>query len=345
MKSPSYRFAARFFGLILPVFLLLPLSGNARAANTISGTIYDSLRTPLQDIDVELLDQYYRLLARQKTSTDGRYEFGNLGDRRFFIRVYAFRYDLEDETREVNLFSVVSVPGQTGSSFNVEDFYLQPKKGGLREKELSVIYAQEVPKEAEKFYKQAVEDFSKKRETEGFNNVQEALRIYPIYYRALQLFGQQLLVRDRFMDAAQVFVKAVEVNPRSAMSLYYIGLCFSKLGRDYFKAALTALSEAEKQAPDSVAVLLLMGSIERQLGKFTEAEQHLLAAKKKSRVKNPEIHKELAQLYANDLKRYGAAADALEDYLSATKMSDEEVSNTKKVIANLRQKAQQQAGN
>ncbi|MER3631443.1 MAG: hypothetical protein C4325_04150 [Blastocatellia bacterium] len=345
MKSFFSKLPVVFVKPLLVVLFLTAISGSAFAANTITGTIYDNLRNPLQDIDVELLDQFYRLLARQKTGSSGRYEFQNLGDGLFYIRVYAFRYDLEDETRQVDLFSVNAIPGQTGSSFNVEDFYLQPRKGGLRERETSVIYAQDVPKEAERAYKQALEAFQKKRESEGFASVQEALRIYPTYYLALQLFGRELLVRDRFFDAAQVFVKAVEVNPRSGMSLYYIGLCFSKLGPDYYKAALTALREAAKQAPESAAVPFLMGSIERSLGRFQDAETHLLAAKKKSKSKNPELLKELAQLYANDLKRYSDAAAVLEEYISATQMTKEEVAKTKQVIANLRAKAQQQMGN
>jgi tetratricopeptide (TPR) repeat protein len=345
MKSFFSRLPFVFIGLLLAAFFLVAAPGRASAANTITGTIYDNLRNPLQDIDVELLDQYYRLLARNKTSSSGRYEFSNLGDGMFYIRVYAFRYDLEDETRQIDLFSVSGIPGQTGSSYNVEDFYLQPRKGGLRERETSVIYAQEVPKEAEKAYKQAVDDFQKKREAEGFANVQEALRIFPTYYQALQLFGRELLVRDRFMDAAQVFMKAVEVNPRSGMSLYYIGLCFSKLGTDYYKAALTALREAAKQAPESASVLFLMGTIERSLGRYQDAEKHLLEAKRKSKSKNPELLKELAQLYANDLKRYADAAETLEEYITATQMPKEEAAKTRQVIANLRTKAQQQTGN
>lgn len=344
MKSFFSRLPFVFSGLLLAAFFLVAAPGRASAANTITGTIYDNLRNPLQDIDVELLDQYYRLLARNKTSSSGRYEFSNLGDGMFYLRVYAFRYDLEDETRQIDLFSV-SAAGQTGSSYNVEDFYLQPRKGGLRERETSVIYAQEAPKEAEKAYKQAVDDFQKKREAEGFANVQEALRIFPTYYQALQLFGRELLVRDRFMDAAQVFMKAVEVNPRSGMSLYYIGLCFSKLGTDYYKAALTALREAAKQAPESASVLFLMGTIERSLGRYQDAEKHLLEAKRKSKSKNPELLKELAQLYANDLKRYADAAATLEEYITATQMPKEEAAKTRQVIANLRTKAQQQTGN
>lgn len=338
-RKPQLLF---FLASLITVFVF---SGYANAANTVSGTVYDRNRNPLPDIDIELLDDYYRLLARTKTNSSGRYEFTGLRDGRFFLRVYAFRYDLTDETRPVEFFSVVSVPGQEGSSFNIEDFYLEPRKGGLRDLELAVVYAQEVPKEAEKVYKQAVEYFSKKRADEGFAALHQALSIFPTYYQALQLYGQELLTRDRYLEAAEAFMKAVEVNPRSAMNLYYLGLCFSRLGKEYHKAALTALTEAARLAPESVSVLLQMGIVERSLGKFKEAETHLLLAKKKSQVKNPEIFKELAQLYANDLKRYAEAADALEDYLASTKMSSEEAGNTKKVIANLRQKAQQQVGN
>ncbi len=71
------KFAPFAFGTVLAlsfVFLFF-LSQNVAAANIISGTIYDKARNPLADIDIELLDEYQRLISRQKTTSSGRYEF------------------------------------------------------------------------------------------------------------------------------------------------------------------------------------------------------------------------------------------------------------------------------
>ena len=138
-------------------------------------------------------------------------------------------------------------------------------------------------------------------------------------------------------------MKAVEVNPRSATSFFYMGYSFYNLGKDYHKAALTSLNQALVLAPASIQVLLVLGKTERSFGKLNEAEKHLLQAKKLSTSKVPEIHKELSQLYANDLKKFKEAADELELYLKATKLKDNEEEEIKTLIGKLREKAKKQA--
>jgi tetratricopeptide (TPR) repeat protein len=86
-------------------------------------------------------------------------------------------------------------------------------------------------------------------------------------------------------------------------------------------------------------VLYVLGKVERAEGKYQEAEKHLLQAKKVSKNPIPEIHKELAQLYGNDLKKYKEAADELELYLKASKLEDGEEKKVKKIISDLRGKA------
>jgi len=298
--KPRVRVLAMFVSCC---FVFLISAQDLSAANTIGGFVFDRGRTPLPDIDVELLDEYYRLKARAKTETSGRFEFSGLNDGNYTVRVYAFRYDLEDQSQYVEIKSVSSIPGQAGSSYNPVDFYLQPRKGGLRDRELSVVFAQEVPKPAEQAYKKALDDFEKKRTEEGFTGLQQALTIFPTYYLALQRYGQELYIRQQFGAATQVFMSAAEVNPNSAMPFYYAALALSKLGGKYNKNAKLALDQAVTLAPSSAPVLLLLGTIERRLGMLLEAEKHLLSAKQQSPTRVPEIQKELAQLYANDLKK------------------------------------------
>ena len=345
MKPTHKPLILRIVVGILFIFLGLSLVQNVSAANTIGGFIFDRGRTPLADIDVELLDEYYRLKQRIKTESSGRYEFSGLNDGNYTVRVYAFRYDLEDQSQYVEIKSISSIAGQAGSSYNPVDFYLQPKKGGLRDSELSVIFAQDVPRPAEQAYKKAIDDLSKKRDDEGFTGLQQALTIFPTYYVALQRYGQELFIRKQYGAATQVFMSAAEVNPKSAVPFYFAGYSLSKMGDKYNRNAKIALDQALTLAPLSTPVLLLLGTVERRLGNLSEAEKHLLLAKKLSPTKVPEIQKELAQLYANDLKKYKEAADELEQYVKASKLSDEDSTKTKQLIADLRQKAKTQSTN
>lgn len=313
-------------------------STGSSLASSVQGTVYDKLRNTLPDVDVEILNDYYQTLNRTKTDSTGRYFFGGLGDGRYTIRVLAFRYELADQDIPIEI-QTMTIRGTEGVSSLIQDFFLLPRKGGLREAELGVVFAQEVPKSARDSYEQALKDFSGKREIEGFKGLQKALETFPDYYDALHRFGMELYIRKQYLESAGVLVKAVEINPKSATSYYYLGYDFYNLGEKYNKPARTSASEAFKMAPGSLQVLMLMGKIERRDGNFAEAERHYMTAKKLSLTKVPDIHRELAQLYANDMKKFDEAAVELELYLKASGASGEDEKKTRKLIADLRAKS------
>jgi len=346
-----FHFRSRFTDRALPCFLItiFVLAGSAAAANagtTITGHVYDKQRNALYDVDVELLDEYRRTVhpgGRTKTDGSGRYQFTNLADGYYTIRVMAFRYDLEDQERVVQL-STIDIRGGEGTGYQNEDFYLVPRRGGLKEAELAVIFAQEIPKDAEDAYKKAESNFKSGRKDEAMNDLQTALSLFPNYYSALHLYGRELLIRGKFLDAASVYMRAAEINPKSATSFYNVGLALHSLGPEYFKAANTALEYARTLAASSVQVFWLSGKVARGLKNYADAEKYLLQAKKLGEKRVPEVHKELAELYGNDLKNYAAAADELENYLKASKLDSKDEANTKQVIANLRKKATEKKG-
>lgn len=306
-------------------------------ASTIMGMVFDSQRNPLADIDVELLDDYYRPINRTRTSSVGRYEFSGLGDGRFTVRVLAFRYDYKDETALVEISTIVSVPGQVGNGFFTQDFYLTPKKGSLIESELGVVFAQEVPKEAEKLYQNAIKSLSQKKMDQGIAQLRESLKIFPNYYLSLHRLGRELYFKGEYPEAAQVSLKASEINPKSGTSLYYLGNSLSKL--NYAKAAIVALNQALVLAPSSYQILFALAKTEIAENMFDKAEIHLLEAKKHTPAGVPDIHWELAQIYGNNLQKYKEAADELELYLKAGKFDANYSGKIKKLISNFREKA------
>lgn len=322
------------FGILF-VAVTFSFSQNV-SASTITGVVYDNHRNPLAEVDVELLNDYYQQVNRTQTDGSGRYQFGGLSDGRYTVRVLPFRYDLTDQSHPLEI-NTVNVRGGQGNTYLTEDFYLTPKKGSLAAAELGVIFAQEIPTGARKSYEQALKDFSKSRNDEGINGLREAVKTFPTYYLALNELGKRLTIKGDYGEAAPVLLKAVEVNPQSPTTLYYLGLSLHKL--NYNKPAITALTQAYILAPASVQVLYVLGKAERLEGKYDNAEKHLLQAKKLSKVSVPEIHKELVQLYANDMKKYNEAADELELYMKSGKLSAEEEKKTKKIITDLREKA------
>lgn len=342
MLKARMSLGIRIFPTVAFFLLIFCAAQSAAAANVISGVIYDKQGNTLNAVDVELQDEYYRLLQRAKTDSIGRYQFGGLNNGNYTVKALPFQYDMQDQSQYVEIQAISARPGDPGSMYVNQDFYLQPKKGGLRDIELSVIFAQEVPKDAKVAYEKALSGFSRKRDNEAFDDLKTAIRIFPTYYNALYRFGIELFMRKQYQESFQVFMKVIEVNPRSATSFFYMGSSFYNLGREYNKAALTSLNQALILAPASPQVLWMLGRAERRAGKFVDAEKHLLQAKKVSGAKTPEILRELSQLYADDLKKYKEAADELELYLRASKLKDEEEQKTKIVISNLREKAKKQ---
>jgi tetratricopeptide (TPR) repeat protein len=328
------------FGVFI-FFAIFVLSQNAFGVSTISGTVYDKQRNPLPNMEVELQNDYYQMIGLTQTDGSGRYQFNGLRDGRYSVRVYAFRYDLEDQTipQEIN---TQNVRGGEGSGYFLVDFYLSPKKGGLAESELGVVFAQEVPADAKKLYNKGLEEFSKKQTDQAIMTLNEAVKVFPEYFLALYRIGKELWVKQKYQDSIPFLFKAAEVNPKSAATFYYLGSALGKLGKEYNKSAVAALKEAYTLAPASIQILFALGKAERVEGQFTEAEKHLLQAKKLSPNSVPEIHKELAQLYANDLKKYKEAADELELFVKSSKLTADDEKKTKKIISDLREKAKTQ---
>jgi Flp pilus assembly protein TadD len=335
--------ARAFFNFRLGIVLfcavtVLFLSHTAYALSSIEGSVYDDKGNALQDIHVELLNEYGSSINRVRTDGAGRYRFDNLRDGRYSIRVRPFQLDFHEQQRPV-LVATQNIRGGEGSGTFQADFYLVPRRVAFADKELGVIFAQEVPKEARKEYDQALDLLRDKKAEEGFSSLQKAIAIFPDYFDALHAAGLEFYSAKMYKEAIPYFLKAAEINAKSVTARYYIGFSLHHLGKEYDKAAQSAFQKAQVLAPGSAQILYGRGVVERALGNFAEAEKTLLSAKQMAKSPIPEIHKELAQLYDNDMKKYDAAADELELYMKSSDLGSSEQKAIKKIITGLRAKA------
>lgn len=331
----------------LTFFLLLLFPTSGFAVNVISGFVFDKSGVALPDIDVELLDEYQRTVpnGRQRTSSSGRFEFQVQNSGRYFVKAYAFQYDLMDEIQEINVANVTATSISGGSSYNNIDLYLQPKKGGLRDAELAVVFAQEIPKDAKDAFDQGEKLLAKKQYLEGYELVRKAIQIFPKYFKANYRYGLELMAKRQYEDAASRFMIAVSVNDKSAMSFYHLAYCFSMMGPDYRKAALASVKETIVMAPASSGAHLLAGQLARLSKDFVNAEKHLLQAKKLATATDPKVHLELAKLYSDDLKKYKEAAAEMEAFIKTSKISGDEETKMRGILAGLKEKAASQTAN
>lgn len=339
MKIGNIKTIAIFFKCIFIIgIFLLP---QKTFGSSISGIVYDNQRNPLVEVDVELQDDYYRMIARTKTNGSGRYEFGGLRDGRFTVKVMPFRYDFLDTSAPVEITTFAAIPGGESNQYITQDFYLSPRKGSLSETETGVVFVQEVPKEAEKSYDEAIKNLTKRRTEEGIAGLRKALVEFPNYFAALHRLGKELFIKGQYGEASQVLLKASEINSKSPVTYYYLGYSLLKL--NYSKAALIPLNQAYLMSPLSVQVLFVLGTAEEAEGKYIDAEKHLLQAKKLAKSSIPDIHWQLAQLYGNNLKKYKEAADELELYLKAGSFDEPQTTKVKKLIAEFRKKSENQS--
>lgn len=304
--------------------------------NSITGFVFNESRLPLADAYVELQSDYYSTLFRTKTNGAGLYTFKGLPAERYNVKVSHYGLDYEGQTRSVSLVPTSVIPGRGVVNEQV-DFYLKLKRN-LNAGPLSapgVLYVQEVPDSAKKFYEAAIEDLANKKEKEGFDKLKRALEVFPNYFLALDRLGTEYVVRGYYTPAFVLLTKAVEVNPRSFSSFYGLGLATYRLQQvDKAVENLRRATEIFSQSPHAY---LWLGIALHQNKNLPQAETALVQANKLSKGESSEVHWQLARLY-KEQSRFRESADELELFLKH-KPDAKEKEKIKEMIATLRQKA------
>jgi tetratricopeptide (TPR) repeat protein len=338
-KYRDYRGVLLRAGLMLLVPMLVSgLSAYAQGpANSISGGVFGLDRTPIADAYVELLDEYGGSIQRSRTNGSGRYLFhGMAGNARYAVRILPFGTDYEEQEQEVFLQNF-KIGTSTSSTHEQLDFYLHLRKG-VDPTMVGVIFAQEIPPKAQKLYEQALDLLSDKKQKEAFEALKAAIDLFPSYFLALDRLGKEYtaLGSPAGYEASAILLNmAVGVNSRSSGTWYTLAYSLYNLKRyDEAGKAVAKSLEINSGGPEA---LLLSGVLKRYDKKFEEAEKLMLKAKEAARDRLPQVHWELALLYANDLNRYADAAKELKAYMKVEKNIDQE--KIKKLIADMEAKA------
>lgn len=312
----------------------------AQRNNAISGFVFSGARQPVADIYVELQNEYGSTLTRVRTNGSGFYTFRSIPQGLYIVQVLTYGTNYQEQSRRITLTSISAVRSTSGSnsggineqvdfSLNVNRSYTGPLAAP------GVIFAQDIPKNAEKLYNEGIELLGNKKEEEGFNKLKQAIEIFPDYFAALDRLGQEYVVKEYYRPAFVLLTNALKINPKSYSSSFGLGIAQFKLGQT--DDALKSFKQAINSYADSTGAYLWLGIAEHAKGNLKEAEAALIQANKLSKEKSADVHYQLARLYSAQ-NRYNDAANELELYL---KYSDN-VSNSDKVkksIETLRQKS------
>jgi cytochrome c-type biogenesis protein CcmH/NrfG len=301
------------------VWALAPAMYAQGGGNNITGVVFGLERQPIYDVNVELLDQYSRLLQRARTDSTGRYTFTGVPPGRFTVRILPYETAYEEAEGSVELVNFVRENQMTGerslSGFTVEqlDFHLKLRRGYQAGAASAVFLQPEIPANAKKLYDKAVDDLNNKKQTEGLAGLKAAIEAFPKYYLALSRLGEEYVKLKHYEAGRILLANAVEVNPRGYRSWYSMAYALNAMGLT--PDGLTAVGRALELYPTSAEALLLSGVLLRSDKKFDRAEKDLLKAKENAKGSMPMVHWYLALLYGNDMKRYSDAARELRAFL------------------------------
>lgn len=336
MKKRSL-FIVCFVSVVLVPFSIFQVQAQIPSQNrsTVSGFVFDSQRRPISQIPVELLNEVNSVLGRTRTDTSGRFFFRGLSQGRFLIRVLPLGTNYEEQTQDIEI-SGLGVQGRAVSDNIQKDFYLRLRRdSNSADSVTGTVFAQAIPENAQKIFEKAVSDLDGNRVEIGVEELKNALELFPTYFLALERLGIVYISQQKYENAREVLSKAVTVNPRSFNSWY--GLSYANYALKQPGVAVEAAQKAISFNPNSVEALLLLGISLRQSKQYQEAEKTLKQAGKIAKGKSPDVHWNLALLYAHNLKRYKDAADELELYLK-TQPNTENEENIRKLIKQFREK-------
>lgn len=279
--------------------------------NTISGQVWDPYNKPVSDLYVELINENFSTVARQRTSA-GRFVFTGMSEGKYKVKVLTTGTDYLEQTQEAQ---VINLDRRSRSDNVYVDFRLRfdPNKivtgsGGAPEE----IFVQDgISDESRKLYRKGVQMLSDGKDR-GLNEIEQSLQISPNYFDALNRLGTEYVKRKEYEKAVQYLIKAIDINQRSYSSFYALGYAAYKMNQ--ISEAVKAARAATTIKPAIVNGQWLYGTVLRLNGDYEKAEKALLQAKKLTKNPLPEIHWQLALLY-NRLGRNKEAVTELEYYL------------------------------
>lgn len=301
--------------------------------NRITGQVYGENRRPLADVYVELLNEVNTVLMRTRTSGSGSFQFGSMTAGKFTVLVRPFGTDYEEQSQEVEIVNIIMGGRRSSDGQNV-DFFLRTRKSTAKKPgPIGVVYAQEVPEDARKAFEKGVIELEANRIDAGIAELENAVRIFPDYYYALDRLGGELLRKGQYADAKKYFERSVAVNAKSSNSWY--GLSFVLYAQGMIQESIDAAQKAANLAPESTDINLMLGIAQRRGRNYTDAEKAMLKAKKLSNGKSADTSWNLALLYVYNLRNHRLAADELENYLKV-KPDHPEAERIKRLIRQFR---------
>lgn len=311
MKTPTPHAYARRLASIIVLVCAACLAARAQSFYEVEGVVYAPGSQPLAGVAVFLEDVTRVRVGQSITGSDGRYRFSRVAAGTYFVVVRPPDAQLQPVVHRLELIN----SARSGIASSSERLDIQMSAVPRRATAAAgVVFAQDVPADAEAEYGRAMESLGKKERARAAEQLKRALKLFPNYFAASQQLGLLYVEGEQFQEAMAPLVKAVEINPKAAPSYLGLGIASIKLGRP--DLALDALERARKLDAKSYRVHFYLGLALTDLNRLDEAvaslkEAHRLGAA----VKFGAARLYLASVYTKRGQHREAAAE-LESYLA-----------------------------
>jgi tetratricopeptide (TPR) repeat protein len=321
---------------IAPLILCLALTLlPSQSRFVVFGHVRDPSGNNVSSIRVSLLDENEQTLRTVFADTSGRFQFRNLGEGIYLVRVETTGTPFEEQTQRIDLQSASRLASSTEDPWMV-DFRLRMKKGDSVTTP-GVVFLQNVPPLAREQYEKGVIGLSEKKTESGIQSLKKAIEIFPDYFLALELLGTEYVKGGMYEDALPILNQAIQVNPDSSRSLYALGVAHLKTNRS--AEAVNFLQRAADKDSKSANVYMMMGLAYGNLGSLGESETAFKKAYLLGKSDVADVHFYLAGIY-NKQQKYSEAARELELFLKEAK-NIKDPAQIKGMITKLKEKAQQ----
>ena len=291
------------------VFALVP----TQSRFAILGSVRDPGGQQVESIRVTLLGENYQNLGTRFVDSSGRFQFRNLGQGIYTVRLEPAGTPYEEESQTIVLQSMSPRRSGTEEPFTVE-FLLRRKRGQVAQVTPGVVFVQEIPASAREEYERGRSSLSSRNPEMALVSLKNAIDIFPDYFLALELLGTEYVRRGQFNAALPILTRATQVNPNASKSLYALGVANLKSNRS--AEALNWLLRAEDKNPRNPNVHMMLGIAYGNVGSLVEAEQAFKKAYQLGGGKSDlaDVHFYLAGVY-NRQRRYAEAIRELEMFL------------------------------
>jgi len=313
------------------VFSLVP----SQSRFAVFGHVRDANGNSVGSIRVSLLNENEQTLRTVFADSSGRFQFRNLGEGIYLVRVEPVGTPFEEQTQRIELQSASRLASSTEDPWMV-DFRLKLKKGEPGTTTPGVVFLQPVPPAAREQYDKGINSLNEKKTEGAIQSLQKAIEIFPDYFLALELLGTEYVKGGMYDNAVPILSRAVQINPDASKSLYALGVAHLKTNRSA-EAVNWLQRSADKDSRNANAYMML-GLAHGNLGSFAESEAAFKKAYLLGKSSVADVHYYLAGIY-NKQQKYSDAARELELFLKEAK-DIKDPAQIKGMIAKFKEKAQ-----